>query len=53
MRRFALLLENTGQLRPFITISFGGFIDPRKRVNGIVGARTHTHDATFVVRTVG
>lgn len=50
---FAALVADSTQIRPFITISFGGFIDPRKRVNGIVGAKTHSHDTTFVVRTVG
>ena len=49
---FAALIADSNQIKPFITISFGGFIDPRRRVNGIVGARTHSHDATIVVRTV-
>lgn len=50
---FSTLLADSNQIRPFITISFGGLLDPRKRVNGIVGARANSQDTTFVVRCVG
>lgn len=50
---FATLIANSDSLRPFITIQFGGMIDPRRSVNGITGAKAHSHDATIVVRCVG
>lgn len=50
---FSALLTDANQIRPFITISFGGLIDPRRRINGIVGAKTHSQDTTFVIRCVG
>lgn len=50
---FAVLVADANQIRPFITISFGGLIDPRRRINGIVGAKTHSQDTTFVVRCIG
>lgn len=50
---FATLVANSDALRPFITIQFGGMIDPRRRVNGITGAKAHSHDVTIVVRCVG
>ena len=51
--KFAALIADSNQIKPFVTISFGGFIDPRRRINGIVGAKTHSHDATIVIRCVG
>lgn len=50
---FATLVANSDSLKPFITINFGGMIDPRRRINGITGAKAHSHDATIVVRCVG
>lgn len=50
--KFAALLEDTNQIKPFITISFGGLIDPRRRINGIVGAKAKSYDTTFIVRCV-
>jgi hypothetical protein len=50
---FAALLTDSNQIKPFITISFGGLLDPRRRINGIVGAKANSQDTTFVVRTVG
>lgn len=50
---FATLVANSDSIRPFITVSFGGMIDPRRRVNGIAGAKLHSHDVTIVVRCVG
>ncbi len=50
---FSALLTDSNQIQPFITVSFGGLIDPRRRINGIAGAKTHTQDTTFVVRCVG
>lgn len=40
------------KMQPFNTISFGGFVDPGRRMNGIVGAAHDTHMATIVVRSV-
>lgn len=50
---FATLVANSDSLRPFVTIQFGGMIDPRRSVNGITGAKAHSHDVTIVVRCVG
>lgn len=50
---FSALLTDSNQIQPFITVSFGGLLDPRRRINGIVGAKTHTQDTTFVIRCVG
>ena len=49
---FAVLLADSNQIKPFITISFGGLIDPRSSVKGIVGARKDSQDTTFVIRCV-
>ena len=49
---FAALVADASQIKPFITISFGGLLDPRRRINGIVGAKTHSQDTTFVLRAV-
>lgn len=49
---FAELLANSNQIKPFITISFGGLLDPRRRINGIAGAKTHSQDTTFIIRCV-
>lgn len=51
--KFASLLTDSTQIKPFITLSFGGLIDPRKNVNGIVGAKAKSYDTTFIVRCVG
>lgn len=40
------------KLKPYITVSFGGFVDPGRRMNGIVGAAYDTHVVTIVVRCV-
>lgn len=50
---FTAMLANSDQIKPFITVSFGGLLDPRRRVNGITGARANSQDTTFVVRCVG
>ena len=49
---FTELLADSDAIRPFVTISFGGLIDPRRSVKGIVGVRADSQDTTFVVRTV-
>lgn len=49
---FAALVADSNQIKPFITVSYGGLIDPRRRVNGITGAKSNSQDTTFVVRTV-
>ncbi len=51
--KFAALLTDSNQIKPFVTVSFGGLIDPRRRINGIAGAKTKSYDTTFVVRCVG
>lgn len=49
---FATLLVDSDSLKPFVTIQFGGMVDPRRRVNGITGAKAHSHDVTIVVRCI-
>ena len=49
---FADLVANSDALKPFGTIAFGGKIDPRGRVNGIVGAAKDSSIVTIVVRVV-
>lgn len=49
---FAALLANSDSLRPFITVAFGGKIKPTRSVNGITGAKAHSHDVTIVTRCV-
>lgn len=49
---FAAILADSNQIKPFVTISFGGLLDPRRRINGIVGAKTHSQDTTLVIRCV-
>lgn len=49
---FAALLADANQIKPFITISFGGLLDPRRKINGIVGAKAKSYDTTFIVRCV-
>lgn len=48
----AIILADSNQIKPFVTISFGGLLDPRRRINGIVGAKTHSQDTTLVIRCV-
>ena len=50
--KFTALLTDSNQIKPFITVSFGGLIDPRRQINGIVGAKYKSYDTTFVVRSV-
>lgn len=50
--QFAALVADSNQIRPFITISFGGLIDPRSQVNGITGAKQDSQDTTFVIHAV-
>lgn len=49
---FAKLVANSDALKPFGTVAFGGKIDPRARVNGIVGAAKDSFVVTIVVRCV-
>jgi phage gp37-like protein len=49
---FTALLTDSNSIKPFITVSFGGLINPTQRNKGIVGARKDSQDTTFVVRTV-
>lgn len=49
---FAALVADANQIKPFITVSFGGLIDPRRNVNGITGAKAKSYDTTFIVRCV-
>lgn len=50
---YATLVANSDSLKPFIVVNFGGRIDPRRRVNGIAGAKLHSYDVNIVVRCVG
>lgn len=49
---FTELLTDSNQIRPFITLAFGGLIDPRRSVKGIVGVRQNSQDTTLVIRAV-
>lgn len=49
---FAVLVEGSDQIKPFITVSFGGNIKARTSVRGIVGAVANGKIATIVVRAV-
>lgn len=49
---FATLVANSDALKPFVTVAFSGKFDPRRRINGINGAATHSHDVNIVVRAV-
>ena len=49
---FTALLTDSNQIKPFITLAFGGLIDPRRSVKGIVGVRNDSADTTLVVRAV-
>jgi hypothetical protein len=49
---FATLVANSDSLRPFVTIAFSGKFDPRRRVNGIAGAKRDSHDVNIVIRAV-
>lgn len=46
-------LPNSDQIQPFITVSFGGMVDPPRRTKGIVGAKADTQETTIVVQCVG
>lgn len=49
---FAVMVASSDSLKPFVTIAFSGKFDPRRRINGIVGAAKDSHDVTIVVRAV-
>lgn len=49
---FAEMVANSDSLKPFATIAFSGKFDPRRRINGIVGAAKDSRDITIVVRAV-
>lgn len=46
------LLEGSNQIKPFITVSFGGLISTKARNKGIVGTRKDSQDTTLVIRAV-
>lgn len=46
-------IPGTDQIRPFVTISFGGLVEAPRRVNGIAGADKDTGETTIVVQGVG
>jgi formylmethanofuran dehydrogenase subunit C len=50
--KFAELVAQSDALNPFGTLAFGGKIDPRGRVNGIVGAAKDSSIVTIVIRCV-
>lgn len=49
---FAVLLEGSDQIKPFITVSFGGNIKARTSVRGITGAVANGKIGTIVIRAV-
>jgi hypothetical protein len=46
-------IPGTDQIRPFVTISFGGLVEAPRRVNGIAGADKDTGETTIVIQGVG
>lgn len=46
------LIPGTDQIRPFVTLSFGGEVEAPSRYNGIAGAAKDTAESTIVVQAV-
>ena len=46
------ILPGTDQMKPFVTISFGGLVDPPNRLKGIAGAQLDTGETTIVLQGV-
>lgn len=46
------LVPGSDQIKPFVTISFGGLVDPPNRLKGITGARDDTGETTIVLQGV-
>lgn len=47
-----VLIPSTDQIRPFVTISFGGLVDAPRRMNGITGAKDDSGETTIVIQAV-
>jgi hypothetical protein len=46
------LVANTEQIKPFVVVSYGGMIRPRKGTNGITGSRASSNIMEFTTRCV-
>lgn len=46
------IIAGFDQIRPFVTISFGGLVEAPRRVNGIAGAKHDTGETTIVIQAV-
>lgn len=47
-----VIIPGTDQIKPFVTISFGGLVEAPRRLNGITGARDDTGETTIVLQGV-
>lgn len=50
--QFTELLINTDQIKPFITVNFGGMVETSRRHHGIAGAKYDSNTMTTVVRAI-
>jgi hypothetical protein len=46
------LVPGSDQIRPFLTVSFGGEVEAPRRINGIAGAAKDTAESTIVIQAV-
>jgi len=46
------IIPGSDQIRPFLTVSFGGEVEAPRRINGIAGAATDTNETTIVLQAV-
>lgn len=46
------IIPGSDQIKPFVTISFGGLVDPPNRLKGITGAKDDTGETTVVLQGV-
>lgn len=46
------IIAGTDQMKPFVTISFGGLVEVPTRLKGITGARDDTGETTIVLQGV-
>lgn len=46
------IVPGSDQIRPFLTVSFGGEVEAPNRLNGIVGAAKDTSETTIVLQAV-
>lgn len=46
------IIPGSDQIKPFVTVSFGGLVEAPRRVNGIAGADKDTGESTIVLQGV-